>query len=158
MRRAMFQAFGAGIASSRRRSGSHALIEAIRLGVEIEKNSMPHDGDYQRTNVFISDVVAAVHQGAGFAAENEELRGADAGAEVDVFLDEVERTAAAGRRAGIAHQINGVTGHRFGDGRHADELLEVENVSGVGDGLRTLGRLCVVVVRSTTVSSSSAER
>ena len=106
-------------------------IDAVRFRVEIQQDAMAQDGDRQRGDVLVGHVIAAARQRAGLGGQHEELRGADAGAVVDVLLDEVRAPAAVVARG--AHQIDDVARDRFGDRHHAHQLLEIENLLGVGD-------------------------
>ena len=99
--------------------------------MEIQQNAVAQDRDVQLAHVFEADVIAAFHQRAGFGGQHQELRRAHAAAVVDVFLHDVRRGGILHARG--AHQFDGVLRHRFGDGRHADQLLEVENLFGGGD-------------------------
>ena len=100
-------------------------------------------------------MIAALHQRAGFGGQYQELGGADAGAVVDILL--TKSGALSSRRARGAHQVDGVTRDAFADRHHADQLLEVQDLLGVGHrvGMR---RWWSTVVRSTTFNSSSAVR
>ncbi len=75
-------------------------------------------------------VVTAFIRALALAAQYQELGGADAGSVVDILLDEVRRVVVG--RAGGAHQIDGVTGDALADRHHADQLLEVQDLLGVG--------------------------
>ena len=57
--------------------------------MKIQQNAMAQDGRGQRADVFVGHVIAVAQQGASFRRQHDELRGAHAGAVVDVFLDEV---------------------------------------------------------------------
>src|SRR5580700_6606015 len=108
-------------------------IDAIRLRVEVQQDAMPEHGDGQRSDVVVGDVITAARQGAGLGSQYDELRGANAGAVVDVLLDEVGRQAAVMARG--ANQIDDVASQGFGDGDHAHKLLEIENLLGIGYGV-----------------------
>ena len=82
-----------------------------------------HGGD-----VVVGDVIALVRERAGLGGEHDELRRADAGAVVDVFLDEVRCAFTLGPRG--THQADDIARECFGDGHHAHELLEVEQIFG----------------------------
>src|SRR5579864_1091191 len=109
------------------------LAQPVRFRMEIQQNAVAQNGDEQRADVFVGNVVAALHQSAGLSAEHQELRSADAATVVHVLVDEVRRgfvTAARG-----TDQVDGVTRHRFADRHHAHQLLELEDLGGVGHGV-----------------------
>src|SRR5260370_24327517 len=87
----------------------------------------------KRGDVIVGDVVAAAGEGAGLRRQHDELRGADAATVVDVLLDEVRCSLVLVSRG--ADQADHVACERFGDRYHADELLEVEQLLGRGDGM-----------------------
>src|ERR1700677_984326 len=64
-------------------------LDAVRFGVEVEQDAMAQDGDGHRDDVFFGYVVAAAGEGARFGRQHNELRGANAGAVVDVFFYEI---------------------------------------------------------------------
>src|SRR5579863_8249294 len=112
------------------------LPQAVGFGVEVQENAVAKNGDEQRADVFVGDVVTALLQGASLSGQDQELRRAHTGAVVHILFDEIGGgfvTAARG-----PHQVNGVPRDRFADGHHADKLLEFQNLSGVGHrvGLR----------------------
>src|SRR5271170_4589997 len=97
--------------------------------MKVKQNAMPKDGYGQGANVFICDVVSAAHEGARFAGQHQELRGANASAKVDVLFHEVGPfSVAAGARS--THNIHRIARHRFSDWSHAYELLEAEDLFG----------------------------
>ena len=71
-------------------------VDALGLRVEVQQNPVAQDRRGQRRDVLVGDVIAAARQRARLRRQHDELRGADAGAEVDVFLDEVGRACAVG--------------------------------------------------------------
>ncbi len=105
----------------------------VGFGLEVQQNAMPQNGLHQRGDIFVGHVIAALHQRPGFGRQYQELRRADAGAEVDVLLDEIGR-GRIGSASG-AHQVHGVARDGIRDRNHADHLLEVENLFGGGDRL-----------------------
>ncbi len=82
------QAFGGGMSSSSRLQDVVG-VDAVGFRVEIEQDAVPQHRDGQRGDVLVGHVVAAASQRAGLGRQHQELRGAHAGAVVDVLLDEV---------------------------------------------------------------------
>src|ERR1700733_1261248 len=91
---------------------------------------MAQDGHGDRGDVLVGNVIALARASPGLRGENDELRGADASPVVHIFLYEVGRVFTL--VAGGTHQAHDVAGEGFGDGHHAHELLEVEQVFGRG--------------------------
>ena len=104
----------------------------LRLGVEVHQHAMAQHRLGQRADVLEAHVVAAVHERARLAAEDEMLRRARAGAVRHPLLDEVRRLGPGPARA---READGVARHRLGDRHAADELLERDDV---GAGHRVL--------------------
>ena len=117
------------------RGGGHRLdeplddgvgVDALGFGVEVGDEPMPQHRSREGADVLHRHVVAPVHQGAGLAAEDEGLRGADAGPPADPLLHEVRRAGAA--RPGGVDQAHRVARHLVGDDHLPDEVLEVQDV------------------------------
>src|SRR5580704_284455 len=105
--------------------------------MEIKQQTVTQDGGGQGADILIGDVIAVAQQRAGLGGQYDKLRGAHAGAEVHVILHEVGRAGIVG--AGGANQLDRVAGDRVGDRHHTHQLLEIENLFGIGDRVH-LGR------------------
>ncbi len=106
-------------------------IDAVGFGVEIQQHAMAQDGNRERGDVLVRDVVAPASESARLGRQNDELRRADAGAVIDIFLDEVGRQAAIVPRG--ANQANNIGRERFRNRDHAHQLLKIENLLRVCD-------------------------
>src|SRR4051812_30188348 len=56
------------------------LLQAVRLGMEVQQDTVAEDGDIEGAHILKGHMVAALHQRLGFRCKHQELRGADAGA------------------------------------------------------------------------------
>src|SRR5579862_5015605 len=101
--------------------------------MEIEQQTVAQDGRGQGADVFVGDVIAVTEQRAGLGGQHDKLRGAYAGAEVHVVLDEIGSSGIVG--TGGANQLHRVTGDCVANRHHANELLEIENLFGIRDGV-----------------------
>ncbi len=99
---------------------------ALGFGAVIEKDAMAEDRDGQRFDVVAGDMGAAFEQGAGFAADDEGLAGARAGAPVHPVVHEVRRTRLARARGG--GEADGGGDDFLADGDLADKRMECEHV------------------------------
>ena len=81
-------------------------VDAVGLGEVVRQHAMAHDGQRERRDVLVRDVIAALHQRARLRRERDELRGADAGAVVHVLLHHLGRVRIVRPRG--AHEIDGV--------------------------------------------------
>ena len=127
-------------------------VDLVRLGMEVQQDAVPQDRRGQRRDVFVGHVIAAVHQRARLGGQHQVLNAADAGAEVDVLLDEVRRGRVG--RARHANEVDRIAGDRIGDRHHADELLEAEDLLGRRDRLGLRNRWSWWSSPMTFISSS----
>src|SRR2546421_12580115 len=82
--------------------GAHAFGLSLKIGAE----AVAEDGDGNFFDVVDGHAEAAVHRGKGFAAVDEILAGAGAGAPIDELLDELRRRVVLrSRRADEARNI-----------------------------------------------------
>src|SRR5579864_1401816 len=88
-------------------------VKALGFSVEIEQNAMAQDWPGQLADVLIGDVYAVTHQSARFSGQHDELGGANAGAEIDIVLNEIGRRSVVGARG--ADQFYRVARDRVGD-------------------------------------------
>src|SRR5215472_1256117 len=107
----------------------HALQDGIRIqalgfSVEVEQDAVPEDRGRKRTNIFKRDMVPAAQQGAGFGGQYDELRGANASAEIHVLFNEIGCSRIIGTRR--ADKLHSVARDRFGDRHHTHQLLEAQ--------------------------------
>ena len=108
-------------------------IDAVRFRVKVQKNAVAKDGDCQGRDVLIGHMKAVAGESARLRRQHYELGGTNARPVIDVFFDEIRRHTAVVSCG--ADQPYYVPGERLGDGHHADELLEVEDLLGAGDSL-----------------------
>jgi len=87
-------------------------------------------GNRQSEDVFVGDMVSAARERASLCGEHDKLRGAHAGAIVHVFFDEVRSVLGFGPRR--ANQADDIFSNGVGNRHHAHQLLEIENLFGVG--------------------------
>src|SRR5580700_3491360 len=79
---------------------------ALRFRMEIRNDAVAEHRVSKGLNVFDRDVIATVHQATRLGAEDQELRGAQAGSVIDVLFDEIRRVGAA--RATGTRKLDGV--------------------------------------------------
>ncbi len=113
-------------------------IQALGFGMEIQQNAMAQDGSSQGSDIFVGDVIPATQQSAGFGGQHNELRGAHASAEIHVALHEIRSASVVGTRG--TDQFHRIARDRVGDRHHADQLLERQNLRGIGDRVGLRGR------------------
>ncbi|MCU1342860.1 MAG: hypothetical protein JWN92_2283 [Candidatus Acidoferrum typicum] len=87
---------------------------------------MAEHGSRQRGDIFVRDVISMMRKSASFCRQNDKLRGAHAGAVIDIFLDEIRRGTAVVARG--ATQLDHIIRERLTDRDHAHEFLEIENL------------------------------
>ena len=129
-------------------------VDGVGLGMEIQQDAMTQNGNDDRCDVVVGDVIALARESARLGGEHDELRGADAAAVVYVLLYEVGSAFGFGARG--ADQAHDVARQQFGDGNHAHQLLEIEQSPAEVTASIFAARL--TVVWSTTFNSSSALR
>jgi len=106
------------------------------LGLEVRSDALSQNGDGGGFDVFDRDGEASVHRGERFAAVNEILSGAGAGAPVDEVADEVGRGLVVGPRGAdeTRRVLHDVLAHS--DARdellHIEENLRVEELARLG--------------------------
>src|SRR5262245_38814802 len=66
--------------------------EPVGFSLEVEQHPVTENGACEGRNVVGGDMVAPLHERSGFGCQDEELRSPDAGAEVQVLLDDVGRS------------------------------------------------------------------
>src|SRR6516165_2171966 len=108
-------------------------IDAVRFRVKVQKNAVAKDGDCQGRDVLIGHMKAVAGERARLRRQHYELGGTNAGSVIDVFFDEIRRHTAVVSCG--ADQPDYVPGKGHGNGHHADEFLEVEDLLGAGDSL-----------------------
>ena len=77
-------------------------IDAIGLGMKVEQHAMAQHRHHHRRNVLVGHVVALMRERARLGGQHDELRGAHAGAVVDIFL-----TKSGARRSWAAWRAPG---------------------------------------------------
>ena len=113
---------------------------------------MPQHGLGQGLDVVGRNVRAAVQQGPGLGAQDQELHGPRPGAPAQLVADEVGHARLADAR--LPHQRQRVADHVVGDRHFAHDPLQVQDFLGRRAPARR-GRLSVVVVRRAISNSSS---
>src|SRR5579862_6817407 len=64
-------------------------IDVLGLGVKVQQDPVAQHGSGEGRDILVGDVVTVAREGADLGPEDDELRGAHAGPEVDVLLDEL---------------------------------------------------------------------